>query len=138
MALYVPEGRRRRRLLVVATVALVVGLGGGALAGRLSAPSVESEVRSVQSDAHRTAAGLRVIALHDQQQTGSGGTALVLARTRSELEAEFARAPWLSQASRSALLTQLAQLTARTDTGTSAFGDAADALARAVDSAFAR
>jgi hypothetical protein len=138
VALYIPEARRRRRLVVAAAVALVVGLVGGGLAGRLSAPSVEHQVGAVRDDVQRTTAGLRVIALHDQAGTGSGGAALVLRRTRQELNTEFERAPWLSQATRTSLLDQLDALTARSDTGSPAFGAAAEALASAIDRAFAR
>lgn len=137
MALYVPESRRRRRLLLATVTALILGLVVGALAGRFSAPTVKHEVDVVRADAQRTTAGLRVIALHDQAGTASGGTDLVLRRTRQELTAEFAKAPWLSRATRSALLTRLDQLDARTDTGTAAFGKAAEALAQAIDLAFA-
>ena len=137
MALYIPEGRRRRRLLIAASGALVLGLVVGGLAGRLSAPSIQDRVTTVRSDAQQTSAGLRVIALHDSAGTGSGGAALVLRRTRTELAAEFAKAPWMSKATRTALLGQLDALDARTDTGTPAFGTAAEAMARAIDAAFA-
>lgn len=137
MALYVPEGRRRRRLLVAASGALVLGLVVGGLVGRLSATSVTDQVRTVQDDAHATSASLRVIAIHDQQGTGAGGTALVLTRTRKALTAELSKAPWLSAATNDALLAQLATLSARTDPGSAAYGDAAEAMARAIDRAFA-
>ncbi len=136
MALYIPESRRRRRVLVAAVGALLLGLVVGALAGRLSAPSVGDQVRAVRGDAQQTTAGLRVIALHDTAGTGGGGTDLVLKRTRTELEDELSRAPWVSSSTRSALLAQLSALDARTDDGTPAFGAAAEALARAIDSAF--
>jgi hypothetical protein len=137
VALYVPEGRRRRRVLIAAAAALVVGLGVGAAAGRLSATSVVDEVRAVEDDGHATAAGLRVIALHDQVGTGAGGAGLVLSRTRTQLQAEFDRAPWISRAQRSALLEKLSALSARSDTGSPSFGTAAEAMANAIDLAFA-
>jgi len=137
VALYIPEARRRRRVLLAALTGLVIGIAGGALGGRLSAPSVGDQVQSVRDDASSTTAGLRVISLHDQAGTGAGGTDLVLSRTKSELEAEFADAPWLSRTTRNRLLAQLAALRARTDQGTPAYGDAAEALAAAIDAAFA-
>ncbi len=138
MALYVPEGRRRRRLLVAAVSALVLGLVLGGLVGRLSAPSLTDRVRAVQDRAHTTSAGLRVISLHTQAGTGAGGATLELKTTKDELEAEFRDAPWLSTATKTALLDQLAQLAARTDDSSASFGTAAEAMARAIDSAFAR
>lgn len=137
MALYVPEGRRRRRILVASSLALLLGLAVGAAVGRLSAPSIDDRVAEVRSDAQQTTAGLRVIALHDQAGTGSGGADLVLRRTRAELQTEFDKAPWLSRATRTALLTELDALEARTDSGSASFGSAAEALARAIDEAFA-
>jgi hypothetical protein len=137
VALYVPEGRRRRRILVASAAALLLGLVVGGAVGRLSAPSIDDRVAEVRTDAQQTTAGLRVIALHDQAGTGSGGTDLVLRRTRQELQTEFDKAPWLSRATRTSLLAQLDALDARTDSGSAAFGNAAEALARAIDLAFA-
>lgn len=138
MSLYIPESRRRRRVLVSAVVALVVGLVLGGLIGRLSAPTVQEQVDAVRNDARQTTAGLRVIALHDQAGAGgNGGTSLIVDRTRTELRDEFDRAPWMSQSTRSALLAQLDQLAARTDPRTPAYGTAAEALAAAIDKAFA-
>ena len=78
-----------------------------------------------------------MIALHDQSGVGgSGGTKLIIDRTRSELNDEFDRAPWLSQSTRSALLAQLEALADRTDPKTPAYGKAAEALATAIDKAF--
>jgi hypothetical protein len=136
VALYIPESRRRRRVLVAAAVALLLGLVAGGLVGRLSAPSVDDQVRAVRKDVQQTTAGLHVISLHDSAGTGSGGTDLVLKRTRSELDDELGRAPWVSSSTRSALLAQLSALDARTDEGTPAFGAAAEDLATAIDAAF--
>ncbi len=136
MSLYIPESRRRRRLLLYALGALAVGLLVGGLIGRLSAPSVQDQVNAVQGDAQATAAGLRVIALHDQAGVGAGGTDLILQRTQTELADEFDRAPWLSQTTRSALLEQLGALSGRSDTTTTAYGNAAESLADAIQSAF--
>ncbi|MCU1602223.1 MAG: hypothetical protein JWO22_2932 [Frankiales bacterium] len=136
MALYIPEARRRRRVLVAAVLALVAGLVVGGLAGRLTAQSVDDRVKQVRADAQDTSAGLRVIAIHDSAGTGGGGTDLVLTRTDSELRSEFSKAPWISTTTRSALLDQLAALRSRTDPGTKAYGAAAEALAAAIDKAF--
>jgi len=142
VALYVPAGRRRRRALALAMAGLAIGLVFGVLIGRSSASSVEDRVRSVQADARQTAAGLRVIALHDQagaianEAPGNGGADLVLRRTRTELQHEFARAPWLKQAERDDLLRALDALAAITDRTGAAFGQAADALAGKIETTF--
>ena len=41
MAIYVPRARRRRNLILVGVAGLVVGLVGGGVVGRASAPTVE-------------------------------------------------------------------------------------------------
>lgn len=142
MALYIPAGRRRRRTIALVAAALVVGLAAGALVGRATAPSIDDHVRSVQGDARQTAAGLRVLALHDQagaissQTPGAGGADLVLGRTRNELDDEFARAPWLGRAQREELLRALDALQSIADRTSAAFGRAADALARKIETTF--
>lgn len=142
MALYVPAGRHRRHTLAFAAIALAVGLAAGVVAGRASAPSVDERVRSVQADARRTAAGLRVLALHDEagaisnQTAGAGGADLVLGRTRRELERAFSRAPWLGRPQRDDLLAALDALGARPDRTSAAFGAAADALAGKIEATF--
>ena len=83
MALYIPPGQRRRRSIAVAIATLVIGVVVGVLIGRALAPSIDDRVSSVQSDARQTAAGLRVLVLHDEagvtsQAPGNGGADLVL------------------------------------------------------------
>ncbi|MCU1461348.1 MAG: hypothetical protein JWO37_1423 [Acidimicrobiales bacterium] len=142
MALYIPAGRRRRRAIGLIVAAFVVGLVAGWIGGRASSPSVEGRVKSVRSEARQTAAGLRVVALHDQtgavaQPTpGDAGTDLVLRRTRTELDHEFRRAPWVTRQQHDQLLRELDALQARPDRGTAAFGAAAEALARDIETTF--
>src|SRR5262245_7408059 len=97
MALYIPASRRRRQTILFAVVALVLGLVVGVLLGRASVPSLTERVQSVQESARQTASGLRVLSLHEQAGAAAGdaGIDLVLDRTRTELQAEFADAPWL-------------------------------------------
>jgi len=144
MAVYMSAGRRRRSTALVAVGGLVLGLLVGVLLGRGSAPTVRDRIRSVQTDARATAAGLRVIAIHDEAggtagtagaATG-GGTDLVLARTESELRTEFKAAPWLTVAAKNALLDRLSKLQATTDKTAPAFGRAAEALAREIETTF--
>ncbi len=139
MALYIPAGRRRRRAVLIGLGALVVGLAVGLLIGRLTATSATQQIHSIQNDARETAAGLRVISLHDEAgvgNSGDGGTALVLERTRTELTDELDRAEWVTSDARDALLIQLQDLTAQEDKSSPTFGQAVDDLATAIDQTF--
>ena len=141
MALYVPAARRRRRVLIFAGVALVAGLVVGVVVGRASAPTVEDRLHSVRSNAEQTAAGLRVIALHDESsaianQSGNGGADLVLRDTRSEMRNEFGDAPRITTAQREALLAALDELEAEPDRTSAAFGARAEAVAKQIEATF--
>ena len=142
MALYVPTSRRRRRAILMAVGALLVGLVLGLAVGRWSSTSVDDQVHSVQEKARETASGLKVLSLHVQagatsaSEPGDGGADLVLQRTRTELQNEFADAPWLDATSQKALLDELAALDAQPDRTSTAFSTAADALASHIDATF--
>ena len=141
MALYTPASTRRRRIAVIAVVALLLGLGVGLLVGRSTAPGIGERIASVRDDARRTAAALRVIVLHDEagiptSSAGDGGAELVLSRTRTELDGEFSRAPWLAAAQHDDLVRALDALVAMKDRTSAAFSQAAEALAEKIDSTF--
>ncbi len=142
MALYIPASRRRRRTILFVAAALVVGLIVGVFAGRASSPSLTDRVNSVQERARETAAGLRVLSLHQQADAtsagtlGDGGADLVLDRTRGELQSEFSDAPWLDAAAREQLLDELDALDSQTDRTSPAFASAADALASHIEATF--
>lgn len=137
MALYVPQARRRRRLVLSVAGATVLGLAIGAVAGRVSAPTVHDRVDQVQTSSRDIAAGLRVVALHTAETTaGAGGTDLVLERTGRDLAREFERAPWISGEQRSLLLADLNRLRAQPDKATEEFGRAVDAFATTIENVF--
>jgi len=140
VALYIAPARRRRRILVAAVVALIVGLGVGLVVGRVTAPTLDDRIGSVQNDARQTAARLRVIALHDEAGTGSStddqGTALVIERTGRDLEDLFDRAPWLGSDVRRSLHDELDALAAQPDTTSGSFGEKADDLAAHIEQVF--
>lgn len=142
MALYIPAGRRKRRTVLVAVGAIVVGLLLGFGIGRSTAPTAAEQVRSVQDDARQVSSGLRVLALHDEagaiatQGSGDGGAQLVLERAQEDLRAAIDDATWIAPAEGEALLAELAALAARTDRTDSSFGTAAEATAARIDAAF--
>jgi hypothetical protein len=140
MALYIPAGRRRRRTIMLGVAALLLGLVIGLVAGRSTAPDISDQIRTVRDDARQTAAALRVLAIHDEAGTTTGGddggAALVLRRTRTELEHEFDRAPWLTRAQRERLLRDLDALEAISDRTGDEFATAAEALAAEIEVTF--
>jgi hypothetical protein len=141
MALYIPTSTRRRRAMLAASAALVLGLGIGLLSGRLIAPSVDKQVAVVRADARAASAGLRVLALHDQagaisNQEGDGGAGLVLDQTGRRLGDLFDEAPWLAADERKALRSALAALDSMPDRTSVKFGDAAEELADRIDATF--
>lgn len=114
MALYMSTATRRRRVAVVGAVALVVGLVVGFGLARVTARSFDSQVTAVQTDAQRSVAGLRVIALHDETgAVGAAGTdsaVTVIARTRDELTDALDRASWIPASRAAELLGRLDDL----------------------------
>jgi len=75
MALYIPASKRRRRVVVIAVVAVLAGLVIGLLIGRLTAGSVDDAVRSKQNAAEDVVARLDGLGLEYQQAVGGGASA---------------------------------------------------------------
>ena len=104
MAVYVPASRRRRRLALLASAGFLAGALVGAFAGRATAPTVDERVRAAQGRARGLAAGLRVVALHEEagaastQGPGDAGADLALRRTRAGLRDLLAETPWVPHA----------------------------------------
>jgi hypothetical protein len=103
MAMYIPPGRRRRRLLLWIGASLIVGLIVGGFVGRATAPSVEDKVRTARDDAAAAVAQLQALPIEYQKQLGGskefakgGGVADALARTRSQLDDAISNAPWIT------------------------------------------
>jgi len=142
MALYVHAGTRRRRTALIAAAAVIAGLVVGLFIGRLTAESPDDVVHSIQTEARETAAGLRVIALHDESgisannTSSDGGAELVLKRTKSQLLDELDRAVWISTDQRDRLLLAFNDLTKRTDRTTPEFGQATEDVAAQIESTF--
>jgi hypothetical protein len=105
MALYIPAGRRRRRLIIGIGAAMIAGLVVGGLIGRATAPTVDDRISDVRARA--TAATARLDALpieYEKELTGNqqfakgGGVADALVQTRRDLDAAASDAPWVSSA----------------------------------------
>src|SRR3954454_6340357 len=115
MALYVPAGRRRRRIIGGLVLAVALGLLLGFGLGRLTASSTSDDVSSLQDQA-RSAVGALQSAPTEYAQAAAGappesenGGGASPASNRVERQAEdaLAAAPWLGPASRKAALAAL-------------------------------
>lgn len=144
MAIYVPPSRRRRQLMLVGAIALVVGALAGAFVGRSTSPSVSENVRATRQVAKELAAGLRVVAIHQEADTPSlqasadAGAALALRRTESALKNALADAPWITPAAKAKLLAMIAELRAGAagQASTPQFAQRVEAGASAIEAAF--
>ena len=130
MAIYVPESRRRRTLILVAVACAVVGLVLGFIAGRGTSPSLADRVRDVQEQAREATSQLRVVALHEDASTGTEGNSLALKRAHDELVAALDDAEWITDADGKALLASIDALR-----GDSSASDIED-VAKEIDAAF--
>jgi len=107
MALYVPAGARRRRLVLIALAGLVIGGVVGFVGGRASAPGLEDEVAEVQELAVDAATSLQRIPIeYEQAVTGEGGesTETIISALQSaerQLDDAYSEAIWLTDAARS-------------------------------------
>jgi hypothetical protein len=101
MALYVPAGARRRRLVLGMVLALVVGLGIGYVAGRATSPGLADEVTDVQDLARDAATALQRIPIeYEQALAGEGGESTstitgAIDRAERQLGDAYAEAIWL-------------------------------------------
>jgi hypothetical protein len=103
MAMYIPPGRKRRRLLLWIGASVVVGLVIGGILGRVTAPTVEDKVKGARDDAAAAVAQLQALpSEYEKQLSGSsefekgGGVDDALTRTRSQLDDAISSAPWIT------------------------------------------
>jgi hypothetical protein len=101
MALYVPAGARRTRLILIGVLALIVGLLVGFGVGRATSPGLEDEVTDVQGLALDAVAALRRIPIeYEQAVAGEGGESTdtitgAIDRADELLDDAYAEAIWL-------------------------------------------
>ena len=145
MALYIPAGRRRRRLIIVGVVAAVVGLALGAFLGRATAPTTADRVSSVRSDAQSIHARLQSlpneyekVLAGDPQYANGGGPADSLVVISADTAALADRAEWLSADQRAAVVAAVdaAQSVAAGKAEAAAFESAIADATTAVDQTF--
>jgi len=143
VAIYGPQARRRRTLILVRVAGLVVGAVLGAVAGRSSAPTVEDRVRSVRGEARAISSQLRVVSIHEEENAsslgnGDAGADLALRRTETDLRRLFRRAPWVPSKAAADLVADTAALRAAApgQARTPAFGKQVDGLADRIETTF--
>jgi hypothetical protein len=101
VAVYIPQEQRRRRSTVAIASALALGLVLGVLLGRVTAPSLSSQVEQARAAGQRLASALRALPLeYEQAVTGSEGESTTgirdaVNRTAALLPPARAKAPWL-------------------------------------------
>jgi hypothetical protein len=123
MALYVPAGRRRRRLVVAVAGALVAGLFVGAVAGRATAPTAAEGAAEAKRATARLSGLIDALPLHYEQMVAGDldPTAFRaslddgLRRAGEELDTALAAAPWLDPAVADSLRRRLAGVRAAAD-----------------------
>lgn len=144
MALYTPQAQRRRRLLILALAAFLLGGVLGGFVGRFTAPTPADRVADVRAQAQQTSAQLRVLSLHVEAgaaSLGAGGDAgagLALQRADTDLTRALDQAPWITVDRSNALRTHLHDLerAARSGAATAPFAAGVDRLATDIDTTF--
>jgi hypothetical protein len=144
MALYTPQAQRRRRLVIVAVAAFLLGGVLGGFVGRFTAPTPADRVAAVREQARQTSSQLRVLSLHVEAgaaSLGAGGDAgagLALRRADDDLTRALDQAPWITAERRNALRTHLHELerTASSGAATAPFAANVDRLATEIDTTF--
>jgi|GEM_PF-1485307 len=104
MALYMPASARRRRLIVVAVIAVLGGLILGWTLGRATAPTVADQVNSARAKAQQLDARLQSLPFeYDKARSANsdmaapGGPVAALDGVITDAEALVAGSAWLHQ-----------------------------------------
>ena len=119
MALYISAGRRRRRVIVAAALALVAGLSVGLLIGRTSVTTPSEQARAVADRGRDLATRIDALTIEFEQAVDGTGDSIAkgviepLVGIDRDLRSTLARAPWLVPATLRDLEVMIAEL--RTD-----------------------
>lgn len=144
MAIYTPQAKRRRLLLIATVAAFLAGGLLGGVVGWFIAPTPADRVAEVREQARQTSAQLRVLSLHAEEgaaSLGAGGDAgarLALQRAGVELTQALERAPWITAEHRDALVAELREVGHAADgaVATAPFAAEVDRLAADIDTTF--
>lgn len=126
MALYISAGRRRRRVIITAALALVLGLAVGLLLGRAMVTSPREQADSVAATGRDLATRVDALTIEYEQVIAGRGDSVAkgvtepLVGIERDLRAVLAKAPWLGAEARTVLLAKLGELRAEAASGMSA------------------
>lgn len=145
MALYVPAGARRRRLVLALVGGLVVGLVIGFLLGRVTSPGLSDDVAEVQSLALDATTALQRIPIeYEQSVAGQGGESTdtisaAIDSAQGQLDDAYAGALWLADDASVTTDASFDALRALVDqkASTAEFQSATDALVAQIEATFA-
>jgi hypothetical protein len=127
MALYIPAGRRKRRLLLAGGAGLLIGLLLGFGVGRTSAPNPEDQAKSAKQTAGRVTGALNALPFHYEQAmngeidktTYATSLDAALRTADDDLVAALANAPWLDPSAKVEVRAQIPELRALAERGAS-------------------
>lgn len=123
MALYVPAGARRRRLILTVVAGLVVGLALGFVLGRSTAQGLGDRVDAVQAQAADAATALERIPIEYEQAVADAGgesTDTIRSAIKSaqvQLDEAYAEAIWFGSDARDTTDAAFAELQQAVDDG---------------------
>lgn len=122
--------------MILAAVALVLGLVAGFGIARATSSSVADQVATVRAQVRETTGGLRVLALHAQAHVGgTSDVRPVLERARAGLDAALTAAPWIGPTTGRSLLDEV-RLLGSMAPGSSRFATSVARAADHIDQAF--
>jgi len=144
VAIYVPQGAKRRRLILISVGTLVLGLLVGFLVGRATAPSIDDAIADVREQADDAATAFERLPIeYEQALAGQGGESTqtitdAIASARSQLDDAYADATWFGDGASAATDEALDTVQQAVADGASAeeFATAAADAAAAIRSTF--
>ena len=144
MAVYMSEGRRRRRSIVVGIAAVALGVVAGFLLGRATSTGIDDAVSDARAKGADALAALSRLPIEYEQKTlGTGGetTAKLLESVdaaETQLRNALGAAPWLSRGQRNTALAAVTTVRRDVESGVTAdeFQQSIDAASQVIGRTF--
>src|SRR5262249_31944530 len=127
MALYIPAGRRRRRMATVVAVTALVSVLVGLAIGRLTAPTAADQARQAKEVVTQITGQLNALPIHYEQaakgETDQAACAASLAaaldRVDSDLSVALGDADWMDDAAKNGVRQKVGAVRAAADASAS-------------------